>query len=161
MFGFYFTFKFLFIWSQHVTCRILVPRPGIEPVLPAVEAWSFNHWPARAVLLETYFKIFMNCQYYRLFFIVSILKCRLCVKLTKWSSRNQGLLVDTQKQQYLCCYLLLLMMRLEGSCYNQSSSWFSSPNNFFQVNRPFSTQLSHKHQWCVCIFSRAQLFVTL
>ena len=30
-------------------CGILVPRPGIEPVPPAVEAWSLNHWTAREV----------------------------------------------------------------------------------------------------------------
>ena len=28
-------------------CGILVPRPGIEPVPPAVEAWSPNPWTAR------------------------------------------------------------------------------------------------------------------
>ena len=33
-----------------VACRILVPRPGIEPVPPAVEGWSLNHWTAREVL---------------------------------------------------------------------------------------------------------------
>ena len=25
-------------------CGILIPQPGIEPVPPAVEAWSSNHW---------------------------------------------------------------------------------------------------------------------
>ena len=30
-------------------CGILVPRPGIELVPPAVEAWSANHWTAREV----------------------------------------------------------------------------------------------------------------
>ena len=29
---------------------ILVPRAGIEPVLPAVEAQSPNHWTVREVL---------------------------------------------------------------------------------------------------------------
>ena len=32
-----------------MTCGILVPRPGIEPGPPAVEAWSLNHWTAREV----------------------------------------------------------------------------------------------------------------
>ena len=27
----------------------LSSRPGIEPTLPAVEAWSLNHWTAREV----------------------------------------------------------------------------------------------------------------
>ena len=30
-------------------CGILVPLRGIEPVLPAVEVRSFNHWTAREV----------------------------------------------------------------------------------------------------------------
>ena len=28
---------------------ILVPQPGIKPVSPALEAWSFNYWTARKV----------------------------------------------------------------------------------------------------------------
>ena len=31
------------------TCMILVPQLGIEPVLPAVEALSLNHWMTREV----------------------------------------------------------------------------------------------------------------
>ena len=30
-------------------CGILVPRPGIEPMPPAVEAQSLNHWTTREV----------------------------------------------------------------------------------------------------------------
>ena len=30
-----------------MACRILVPRPGIEPGPLAVDAWSPNHWVAR------------------------------------------------------------------------------------------------------------------
>ena len=33
--------------TWHAGCRILVPWPEIEPVPPAVEAWSPNHWTAR------------------------------------------------------------------------------------------------------------------
>ena len=40
--------SFLFgLWQ--VACRILVPRPRMEPMLPAVEAWSLNHWTVREV----------------------------------------------------------------------------------------------------------------
>ena len=38
---------FCFVWPPHVACGILIPRPGIKPMLPAVEAWSPNHWTAR------------------------------------------------------------------------------------------------------------------
>ena len=33
-----------------MACGILVPRPGIEPVPPAVEAQSLNHWTTREIL---------------------------------------------------------------------------------------------------------------
>ena len=39
---------FLF-WPHCAACRILVPQLGIEPMLPAVEVWSLNHWTAREV----------------------------------------------------------------------------------------------------------------
>ena len=38
---------FFFFWPHHAACGILVPRPGIEPRPPTVEAWSPNHWTAR------------------------------------------------------------------------------------------------------------------
>ena len=38
---------FKFFWLHWAAWGILGPRPGIEPVLPAVEAWSHNHWTAR------------------------------------------------------------------------------------------------------------------
>ena len=38
---------FFFFWLYCTACGILVPRPGMEPVPPAVEARSPNHWTAR------------------------------------------------------------------------------------------------------------------
>ena len=38
---------FFFFWPHHAACGILAPRSGIEPVTPAVEAWSCNRWSAR------------------------------------------------------------------------------------------------------------------
>ena len=35
--------------SHWAACKILVPQPGIEPLPPAVEAQSLNHWTAREV----------------------------------------------------------------------------------------------------------------
>ena len=35
-----------FFFAMHAACGILVPWPGIEPVSPAVEALSPNHWTA-------------------------------------------------------------------------------------------------------------------
>ena len=34
-------------WLHLEACGILVPQPGIEPVFPAVEVWSPNHWTTR------------------------------------------------------------------------------------------------------------------
>ena len=42
-------FKVLFIYFGNMACGILVLQPGIEPVPPAVEAWSLNHWTSREV----------------------------------------------------------------------------------------------------------------
>ena len=36
-------------WLPHEACGILVPSPGIEPVPPALGAWSLNHWASREV----------------------------------------------------------------------------------------------------------------
>ena len=38
--------------SCPVACRILVPRPGIEPMPPALEVWILNHWITREVPLD-------------------------------------------------------------------------------------------------------------
>ena len=50
-------FFFFFFWPHHAACGILVPQPGIEPVPPAVEAQSLNHWTAREVPLFPDFKV--------------------------------------------------------------------------------------------------------
>ena len=38
---------FLVFWGALVAGGILVPQPGIEPMPPALEAWSLNHWMVR------------------------------------------------------------------------------------------------------------------
>ena len=44
-------------WLPRVACGILVPRPGIEPVPPAMEVQSLNHWTAREVPLINFKRI--------------------------------------------------------------------------------------------------------
>ena len=39
----------LYFWLCCVACGILVPQPGIKPMLPAVEARSLNYWITREV----------------------------------------------------------------------------------------------------------------
>ena len=41
-------FYFIF-WPCCGAYRILVPQPGIEPMLSASGAWSLNHWTTRKV----------------------------------------------------------------------------------------------------------------
>ena len=47
---------FFFFWPHGAACGILVPRPGIKPVPPALEAQSLNHWTAREVLSVVFLK---------------------------------------------------------------------------------------------------------
>ena len=44
-----------FFQPHHVTCGILVPKPGIERMPLAVEAWDLDHWMAREVPLGHFF----------------------------------------------------------------------------------------------------------
>ena len=46
---FLFLFVWFFFWPHPAACGILLSRPGIEPVPPALEAWSLNHRTAREV----------------------------------------------------------------------------------------------------------------
>ena len=48
-------FFFFFLRLHCVACGLLVPQPGIEPVSPALGAWSANHWTTREVPLRTLF----------------------------------------------------------------------------------------------------------
>ena len=38
----------------------LVPRPGIEPMMPAMEVWNANHWPAKEVPISALFKMLIS-----------------------------------------------------------------------------------------------------
>ena len=45
---------------------ILIPQPGIEPMPPAVEAQSLNHWTARET--SDHFRYFMWVELYSMTF---------------------------------------------------------------------------------------------
>jgi len=49
--------KLDYFWPHRMTGRILVTWPGIEPVLPAVEVQSPNHW-ATSEFPETWIFIY-------------------------------------------------------------------------------------------------------
>ena len=44
-----------------MACGILVPRPGIEPVSPALEAQNLNHWTISEVLKDFFFNRINLC----------------------------------------------------------------------------------------------------
>ena len=48
-------------WPRRGACGILVPGPGIEPVSPAVEAQTPNHWTAREFPQGTNFLLSPCC----------------------------------------------------------------------------------------------------
>ena len=39
-------------WLPCGTCGIVIPPPGVKPVLPEVEVWSLNHWTTREIPLS-------------------------------------------------------------------------------------------------------------
>ena len=55
-------FFFFFFWPYQVACGILVPWPGIKPVLPPPQHWkhSFNLCTAREVPVASYFFGFIS-----------------------------------------------------------------------------------------------------
>ena len=42
-------FSFLFFWLHHMAYGILVPKPRMEPIHPAMETQSLNHWAVREI----------------------------------------------------------------------------------------------------------------
>ena len=77
-------FVFVFL-LHHTACRILVSRPGIEPVPLAVKVWSPNPWTSRE--FSVYFVLF--CLFVCLYLAVLDLHC--CMQAFS-SCREWGLL---------------------------------------------------------------------
>ena len=84
---------FFFFWPC-VACGILVPRPGIKPIPPAVEVQSLNHWTTREVPLEAFstlqadLKIHLQMtQYYHNFMMFHFQA--LSIDLPIWRTRIQ------------------------------------------------------------------------
>ena len=64
---FYFILFYFIIFGHaaRLACGILVPRPGIETVPPAVEVQSPNHWTAREVPGDTWWVGLKHvCEFY-------------------------------------------------------------------------------------------------
>ena len=52
--------KNFFFWPSCTVCGILVPRPGITPAPPALEAQSLNYWTAREVPTITVYILYLH-----------------------------------------------------------------------------------------------------
>ena len=50
---------YIFFFFGRAAYGILIPRPGMEPVPPAIEAQSLNHWTTREVPTNI-----LNCSIY-------------------------------------------------------------------------------------------------
>ena len=59
-------FFFFSLWPRYMVCGILVPWQGIEPVPPAVEAQSPNHWTAREVPANSFFQLAFQLSLHRI-----------------------------------------------------------------------------------------------
>ena len=93
-------FQFFFVFSfplHHVACRILGPWPGIEPVHPAVEAQSPNHWTTREFppIFQLLIRILLRQYQWKW----KISDWIITMKKTKQSSRVTQSLVSISKQQ--------------------------------------------------------------
>ena len=73
-------FVFVFVLPSHVACGILVPQPGIEPLLPATEAQSLNHWTTREVPHGEFLNDLTVIHFIKKFFFSEIKAvCKICV----------------------------------------------------------------------------------
>ena len=101
-----------------VACEILVPRPGIEPMSPALEVQSLNHWTTREVPIPTktffFFSKGVGFLLLLLFIIIIIilaaLGLRCCVRA--FSSCGER---ASHCSGFSCCDLWALELRL-SSC---------------------------------------------
>ena len=76
---------YLTFWPHHISHGTLVTQPGIEPLPPALEAWSLNHWTTRKVLLPVVLTSswFFSCPMMHLI-------CFLRVRLRTYHSRKNS-----------------------------------------------------------------------
>ena len=52
-------YLFFFVWPCCVACIILIPWPGMEPMSPALESQSLNHWTIREAPATFSFCVFV------------------------------------------------------------------------------------------------------
>ena len=87
-----FIFIYLFIFGHTAqTCKILIPPPGVESMLPVIEGQILNHWTTRAVPLLKFFRcsafqfcqvIFLTPQNQASFFVPNVCLHLICLTIT-------------------------------------------------------------------------------
>ena len=91
-----FSFFFLIFWPHNTACGILVPRPGIKPACPALEAQSLNHWTTRKVLEK---KMLLR-KYWRVFAIVFLFTTVIIQHLSDTPYIRQIIYLPLKKQSF-------------------------------------------------------------
>ena len=122
-------FFFSFLWPHCAALGILVPQPGIEPVSPAMEVWSLNHWITRGVAMIPFWshlcasflhpellmkKVISHTSTQRLFFL-------LAPTSPVDNPQYQFYLVD-YTQEWYCCH--------HENCGAQENSWLTQISQF-------------------------------
>ena len=105
-----------------------MPRPGIEPAPPALEAWSLNHWTTREVPLVLLFK---NCSGYSRFFLFS------------YTFQNQ--VVNSSKKKKKAAVILIVIV------LNIGSIWGEINLSNIESSNPFTWMNGDTHIY-VCVF---------
>ena len=74
---------FIIFCLHHAACGFFIAWPGIEPVPPAVEVQSLNHWTAREVPCTTVLFKVLYCKNKNVYFLCLFFMYYLCEKYYK------------------------------------------------------------------------------
>ena len=133
----------LFFWPCREARGILVPRPGIEPAPPALEARSLNHWTTREVPVMIFSTFFfgtfplyhwlLDCKWKSVFWKNS--KCIHIFFEADFYLRGDYLLAAFQK-----CYLLGMTALICTYFYNLPNTnilvckWLQEKKKVFEMD---------------------------
>ena len=105
---------FFSFWPRCSACGILVPQPGIEPVPPAVEAQSLNHWTSREVPRQGFLSV--------LFTVVSSVPRKGSLHFCRM---KQGILSPHQPQKADDAFTIPVLRMKKLRPRSQASKWQS------------------------------------
>ena len=89
-------------WLCSAACRVIVPHPGMEPMLPSLEPWSLNHWTASSV---------QSLSRVRFFVTPWTVACQASLSITNSRSLHKLMSIESvipSSHLILCRSLLLL-----------------------------------------------------